>query len=95
MAEITDGASNTFLIGEKYIGSNHYADGKDLGDSKTMYCGDYLEQLRWTGINGTVGAAASNNRPVRDRWARTSEGNRVQWFGSAHADGLNMSFCDG
>ena len=95
MADITDGVSNTFLIGEKYISSNHYADGKDLGDSETMYCGDDLDLLRWTGINGTVGTATNNNLPVRDRSTPTSEGNRVQWFGSAHANGFNMSFCDG
>ena len=95
MADITDGTSQTFLIGEKYINNLHYIDGKDLGDSETMYCGDDLDLLRWTGIDGTVGTATNNNLPVRDRSTLTSEGNHVQWFGSAHANGFNMSFCDG
>jgi len=95
MADVTDGMSNTFLVGEKYINSSHYTDGKDLGDDDTMYCGDDLNLLRWTGIDGTVGVGANNNLPVRDRSTPTSEGNRVQWFGSAHANGFNMSFCDG
>jgi prepilin-type processing-associated H-X9-DG protein len=94
-ADITDGASQTFLIGEKYVNSAHYLDGKDLGDSETMYCGDDLDLLRWTGVDSTVGTATNNNLPMRDRSTSTSEGNHVQWFGSAHANGFNMSFCDG
>ncbi|MEN6451709.1 MAG: DUF1559 domain-containing protein [Thermoguttaceae bacterium] len=94
LADVTDGASNTFLIGEKYISSDHYTDGKDLGDSETMYCGDDLDLRRWTGIAGAIGTTCSN-RPVQDRPTPISEGNAVQWFGSAHANTFNMSLCDG
>lgn len=94
LADVQDGASNTFLIGEKYVNLEHYADGKDLGDSETMFCGDHLNTLRWTGINGTIGNATNNNLPRQDSSA-IGEGNRVQWFGSAHAGSFNMSFCDG
>jgi len=95
MSDITDGASNTFLIGEKYINSDHYTDGKDMGDSETMYSGDDNDLLRWTGVLGTVGTSTDNKLPVQDRHTSTSEGYRVQWFGSVHADCFNMSFCDG
>ena len=95
MADITDGTSNTFLIGEKYINSLHYTDGKDLGDDDAMYCGDDLNLLRWTGIDGTVGVGTNNNLPVWDKSTLVSDGNHVQWFGSAHPSGFNMSFCDG
>ncbi len=90
MSDVKDGASNTFLIGEKYVNRDHYTDGKDFGDNDCMYSGDDLDLLRWTGINGAVG-----NLPVQDRSTATSEGNYVQWFGSAHASAFNMSFCDG
>jgi prepilin-type N-terminal cleavage/methylation domain-containing protein/prepilin-type processing-associated H-X9-DG protein len=89
MADISDGASNTFLLGEKYVHTDHYVDGDDPGDNTTMYCGDDLELLRWTGINGAVG-----NPPVQDK-AVVGAGDHGQWFGSAHPAGLNMSFCDG
>jgi prepilin-type processing-associated H-X9-DG protein len=95
VADVKDGASNTFLIGEKYINANHYTDGDDTGDSTTMYCGGDLELLRWTGIVGTVEDEKThrNNLPRQDR-TPIGEGN-MQWFGSAHANTFNMSFCDG
>jgi len=95
MASITDGASNTFLIGEKYMSSDHYTDGKNGGDRMTMYCGGDNDLLRWTAIDGTIGTSTANNLPVQDRSTPTVEGDEVQWFGSAHAGGFNMSFCDG
>lgn len=93
-SDIKDGASNTFLIGEKYVNLYHYATGKDWGDNGTMFGSNNLNLLRWTGINGKVGSATANNRPVQDRPA-IGEGATVQWFGSAHVDAFNMSCCDG
>jgi prepilin-type N-terminal cleavage/methylation domain-containing protein len=94
MSQITDGTGNTFLIGEKFIDSNHYTDGKDKGDAESMYCGDYDDLIRWTGRSGTPGTLADNNLPRQDRFT-PSTGTEVQWFGSAHPCTLNMSFCDG
>lgn len=96
MTEVKDGTSNTFLAGEKYINCNHYTDGNDWGDWLTMYCGGDLELLRWTGIKGKVFNENdhSSNLPRQDSSA-LGEGSNVQWFGSAHANAFNMSFCDG
>jgi prepilin-type N-terminal cleavage/methylation domain-containing protein/prepilin-type processing-associated H-X9-DG protein len=96
MADIHDGTSNTFLIGEKYVSADHYADGQDWGDNETMYCADELDLLRWTGVSGGIGNATNNNLPRQDKSTPGySDGNSVQWFGSAHSGGFNMSLCDG
>jgi len=91
MAQIRDGSSNTFLIGEKYIDSGCYNDGTDMGDNDTAYSGDELDTLRWTGWYGDVG-----NLPKQDtNVPGYSDVYNVQWFGSAHGSGFNMSLCDG
>ena len=95
MADIKDGTSNTFLIGEKYINSDHYTDGNDYGDRKQCTAADDLELLRWTGINGTAMSTAIAITCPGRTGRRLGEGDHVQWFGSAHASGFNMSFCDG
>ncbi len=70
LASILDGTSTTFLIGEKYINSSHYGDGIDPGDEGTMYDGDDIELLRWTGIDGAVssgtGSSTRTNLPRQD-----------------------------
>ncbi len=93
MADITDGASNTFLIGEKHINCSHYTDGKDSGDNGSMYSGDDFNLLRWTGCSGTVGSGTTNALPKQDN--SVPDGNNARLFGSAHADAFNMSMCDG
>jgi prepilin-type N-terminal cleavage/methylation domain-containing protein len=94
MSAVRDGTSNTFLVGEKYINCEHYTDGKDSGDNTTMYCGGDFELLRWTGMNGAVyDTDHRDNLPRQDR-SVIGEGDSAQWFGSAHASGFNMSFCD-
>lgn len=95
MSDIKDGASNTFLIGEKYINCEHYTDGKDSGDNTTMYNGGDLELLRWTGINGSVFDADNRSNLPRQDKATIGDGDSSQWFGSAHTSTFNMSFCDG
>ena len=75
MSAVTDGASNTFLVGEKYINSDHYSDGCDWGDAATFACGGDREILRWTG------ALVVGNPPTPDRSTAIPEGTEVQWFG--------------
>ena len=48
MAEITDGASNTYLIGEKYLNPDHYYDGLEASDNQPCYCGFDWDYDRWT-----------------------------------------------
>jgi prepilin-type N-terminal cleavage/methylation domain-containing protein/prepilin-type processing-associated H-X9-DG protein len=80
--DITDGLSNTYLIGEKYVEADCYATGTDNGDNESAFSGDNEDTARWT---------LSTYTPLQDQL-----GNAARYrFGSAHADGFNMAFCDG
>jgi prepilin-type N-terminal cleavage/methylation domain-containing protein len=82
IADITDGASCTFLIGEKNVNPDNYSDGGDIGDNDGFE-GDNEDNTRWTASWGGL--------PVQD-----TPGSTVRWhFGSAHPEGLYMAFCDG
>ncbi|MDZ7617805.1 MAG: DUF1559 domain-containing protein [Patescibacteria group bacterium] len=83
MAEIRDGASNTYLFGEKYLNPDHYATGNGLGDNESMYMGDNGDIIRWTNV------VPRPDRPGSDM------GGLDYPFGSAHSGGVNMALCDG
>ncbi|HKD37989.1 MAG TPA: DUF1559 domain-containing protein, partial [Pirellulales bacterium] len=79
-AHITDGASNTYLIGEKYLNPDDYASGADPADDQTLYTGFDNDNHR------TVAAPPQQDRPGYQN---------VYDFGSAHSAGCTFVFCDG
>ena len=81
MASVRDGLSNTLMLGEKYLDSDHYFDGLGSGDNETMYQGFDDDNARPT-----------YSVPMQDQPGYDG-GNRV--FGSAHAGGFNVALCDG
>jgi prepilin-type N-terminal cleavage/methylation domain-containing protein len=80
MADITDGASNTYMLGEKYVCADAYFNGSDLGDNESAFNGDNEDIARW-----------SETDPLID----TPGGFYRAMFGSAHTTGFQMAFCDG
>ncbi|QEG36397.1 DUF1559 domain-containing protein [Bythopirellula goksoeyrii] len=82
--DITDGSSNTYAVGEKYLNPAYYeSDGTfDGGDNHSMYQGFDWDVNRWTSVN---------DPPLQDRLGQESFGS----FGSAHPGGFNMANCDG
>ena len=89
LAHIRDGASGTYLFGEKYLNPDHYTTGQDLGDNHVLSMGHNNDTVRWTYHD----ASNPNNslRPMRDR-PGFADTNR---FGSAHAAGFQAVMCDG
>ncbi|MCG2682818.1 MAG: DUF1559 domain-containing protein [Planctomycetales bacterium] len=79
MAEVTDGTSYTYLVGEKYLNCDFYFDGSDGGDNNAALSGDDFDLNRWTypPLMDTPGLYAPHI------------------FGSAHPSGFNMALCDG
>jgi prepilin-type processing-associated H-X9-DG protein len=112
MCDIKDGASSTYLAGEKYVNPDHYLDGQDIADNWLWDCGWTCDVERWSGLlpnngpggqsslPGSIGYADNSTaptygggplRPMQD----TPGVGYYRNFGSPHAIGFNMAFCDG
>ena len=46
-AMISDGLSQTYLIGEKFVSQTYYDDWNDLGYDQSMFSGDSFDIGRW------------------------------------------------
>ena len=79
-AAVSDGLGNVYLLGEKYIASDHYQTGRDPGDAGVLYTGYSSSNIRWAG-----------EMPGPDSKSEF----RNNAFGSAHAGGFNMVYGDG
>lgn len=88
MAHIRDGTTNTYLLGEKFLHPDNYADGGDLGDDDDPFSGCSADSYRWCDYDEETGIGRT---PWRDR-----TGLLDHWrFGSAHSGGCNFALCDG
>jgi prepilin-type N-terminal cleavage/methylation domain-containing protein/prepilin-type processing-associated H-X9-DG protein len=79
-ADVTDGASGTYLLGEKFLSPDYYDNGGDQGDNESAMMGDNADIGRfsyWPPLRDTPGVAGRYG------------------FGSAHPNGFQMAFCDG
>ncbi|NLF09585.1 MAG: DUF1559 domain-containing protein [Pirellulaceae bacterium] len=84
IAEVSDGTSTTYLIGEKYINPDWYETGMSPGDNESAMSGDNADIGRW---------ARTDLYPYQDTPGFAGQ---VEYcFGSAHAIGFHMAFCDG
>jgi len=99
IGQISDGASNTYLVGEKYMMPNEYEGGTDInspnlsfGTNQAAYCGYEWDNQRraWNPELEPVGQQ-ENFQPRPD----TVNFDSPYIFGSAHPGGFHMVFCDG
>jgi len=83
LAQVRDGASNTYMVGEKYLDPERYANGTCLGDDESLFNSHNGDLQRST--------YPSFGRPQQDRAGYVN----YAIFGSVHSGGFNMSLCDG
>lgn len=86
-----DGMSKTYLVGEKMLAPDAYETGQSLGDNESLYTGFSNDLHRYAGI---VSNATPWMPPMQDG-EESIEPRGYLRFGSAHAGGLNLAFCDG
>jgi prepilin-type processing-associated H-X9-DG protein len=91
MADITDGVSNTYMLGEKWCDPDHYSDGMSQSDDQGWDAPADWDSLRFTGITTDTSFTATNYLPMMDTPGYGQRG----CFGSAHSGGFYMGFCDG
>jgi len=80
IADVTDGTSNTYILGEKYLNADHYDDSVEGTDNNPIYSGFDWDWQRWPG------AGIRRDRKGLSDWNS---------FGSPHPAGATMAFCDG
>jgi prepilin-type N-terminal cleavage/methylation domain-containing protein len=91
LSDVTDGASQTYLLGEKSLCPDYYLNGMDGGDNEEALEGDNEDLARWTAGYGTIGLPGLYLPPAMD-----TPGYVVPHvFGSAHLAGVSMALCDG
>ncbi len=87
LSDVTDGTSNTYLLGEKNLCPDYYTTGMSGGDNEDAYMGDDIDIFRVVGY--------SPGTPYVPPWPDTPGSDQSDAFGSAHLSGFNMAFCDG
>ena len=78
--QVTDGMSNTYMAGEKFINPDWYVNGQDGGDNENVWMGANGDNERWTYT------APLPDTPGLDPWGT---------WGSAHPGIFQMVLCDG
>ncbi len=79
-AMISDGLTNTYMVGEKYLIPDHYETGSASNDDQAMYVGhdqDVLRSTYWVPLQDRAGVLGAYT------------------FGSTHSGVFNMALCDG
>ena len=94
MDDISDGYSNTYLIGEKcrdtvdhYLGETH-----DPGDNESAFQGHDAETVRYCYDREDFELPPFRDGSIRET---NSHPDAFYAWGSRHPKGFNMSFCDG
>jgi len=97
----TDGASCTYLAGEKYVSPDAYLTAKDSGADQCWNEGldDDVNRVTSSGLGAGWGPTFKNVSGISILHARSAGCNRspayTYIFGSAHSNSFNMVFCDG
>jgi len=101
LAQVEDGASNTYLVGEKWLPVESYEgfsedDGEDYnsGDNQSMYTGFEWDNTR-VAWNPDSETPQESFQPAPDDAYAAGRSGPTRRFGSAHSSVFQIVFCDG
>ncbi|MDO4550467.1 MAG: DUF1559 domain-containing protein [Planctomycetia bacterium] len=86
VGQITDGPSNTLLVGEKYLNPDNYFDGMCDSDNEPALSGDSRDKVRW-GYRSNLIYTPRQDVPGYGK-------NFYYAFGGPHTDSFSAVFCD-
>lgn len=99
LRSVTDGASKTYLVGEKYLEPRFYESGQSPGDNESLYAGYCSDLHRFAGMierqRPTAGSQSPFVPPLYDATEGTDGIPSVARFGSAHPAGFHAAHGDG
>ncbi|MCC6493829.1 MAG: DUF1559 domain-containing protein [Pirellulales bacterium] len=88
MAQVSDGTSNTYAVGEKFVNPSGYEDWSDTGHDWSMYAGQQDDTVRSTHFDPDAGFLST---PLQDNIQLVASTR----FGSSHPAGCHFAMCDG
>ncbi|MCS7239557.1 MAG: DUF1559 domain-containing protein [Thermoguttaceae bacterium] len=95
MADVSDGTSQTYMIGEKPVNPDAYLGRvRDSSDDGPLYRGFDDDLIRFTGTSDATLTTFAPLRVTQDRRGVTHDSTTYS-FGSAHPGGFLAAFCDG
>ncbi len=92
-SDVTDGLSNTYLLGEKNMDPDHYLDGNQGGDDEFALQGFDYDNYRFA--NDYTNCPNCTQYDVAGPHPDTPGYEYGLSFGGAHLPGFNMALCDG
>jgi hypothetical protein len=107
IAAISDGTSNTLMLGEKYVPKDRYTTGDTWGDNETWAGGNSWGHTRCANqqprqdapysntARGAPPANAAANAGKCGPWGLGTSGGYFDFWGSAHSGGFQVAMADG
>jgi prepilin-type N-terminal cleavage/methylation domain-containing protein/prepilin-type processing-associated H-X9-DG protein len=93
LRQVTDGTTNTYMVGEKWLFADNYDTGQDTGDGEPGFSGNNDDTIRVTNRDWPFGPDTQYTPETAGN--PTSNPKERRAFGSAHNGGFNMALCDG
>ena len=93
--QITDGTSNTYLVGEKWMYVENYDTGLDDGDNEPAFAGNNNDTIRMTYYDPSQPEKYGLQSDTVDYQQSNGQSYGRRKFGGPHTGGFNMAKCDG